>query len=69
VDLLVFTGGIGENDAVARAAICEGLDKLGIPIGAARVMPPKEEEQIAWHCWQLRQRSRLGGLAHAGNRE
>jgi acetate kinase len=56
VDLLVFTGGIGENDAVARAAICEGLDKLGIPIGAARVMPPKEEEQIAWHCWQLRQR-------------
>lgn len=31
VDLLVFTGGIGENDAATRAAICEGLDALGIP--------------------------------------
>ena len=30
VDLLVFTGGIGENDAVTRARICEGLDGLGI---------------------------------------
>ena len=30
VDLLVFTGGIGENDAVTRASICEGLDGLGI---------------------------------------
>jgi acetate kinase len=25
VDLLVFTGGIGENDAEVRAAICGGL--------------------------------------------
>jgi acetate kinase len=56
VDLLVFTGGIGENDASARAAICEGLDKLGIPTTAARVMPPQEEEQIAWRSWQLTQR-------------
>ncbi len=31
VDLLVFTGGIGENDATTRASICEGLDALGIP--------------------------------------
>jgi len=30
VDLLVFTGGIGENDAATRTRICEGLDGLGI---------------------------------------
>ncbi len=30
VDLLVFTGGIGENDAATRASICEGLDGLAI---------------------------------------
>jgi acetate kinase len=30
VDLLVFTGGIGENDVEARAAICGGLSWLGV---------------------------------------
>src|SRR5258708_29053580 len=30
VDLLVFTGGIGEHDAKVRAAICGGLSWLGI---------------------------------------
>ncbi len=30
IDLLVFTGGIGENDTVTRASICEGLDWLSI---------------------------------------
>ncbi|MEO6137542.1 MAG: acetate/propionate family kinase [Luteimonas sp.] len=29
-DLLVFTGGIGENDALTRASICKGLEGLGI---------------------------------------
>ena len=48
VDLLVFTGGIGENDASTRAFICEGLEALGIHKAAVRVMPAKEEEQIAW---------------------
>lgn len=48
VDLLVFTGGIGENDASARARICEGLEVLGIHEAGVRVMPAKEEEQIAW---------------------
>jgi acetate kinase len=36
VDTLVFAGGIGENAAVVRARICEGLDFLGIEIDAAR---------------------------------
>ncbi|MDR2819549.1 MAG: acetate kinase [Desulfovibrio sp.] len=30
VDALVFTAGIGENDNIARAAVCEGLEELGI---------------------------------------
>ncbi len=32
VDVLVFTGGIGENDAKIRAQICEGLSLLGLSI-------------------------------------
>ncbi len=31
-DALVFTAGIGENDAVARANICRNLDAIGIQI-------------------------------------
>jgi acetate kinase len=36
VDMLVFTGGIGENDIDSRAEICAGLDALGIVLDAAR---------------------------------
>jgi acetate kinase len=36
VDLLVFTGGIGENDAEVRAAICRGLAWIGVSIDDAR---------------------------------
>ena len=32
VDAIVFTGGIGEHDAVARAKICHHMDWLGIRI-------------------------------------
>jgi acetate kinase len=35
VDLLVFTGGIGENDVEARAAICGGLSWLGVSLDLA----------------------------------
>ena len=31
-DVLIFTGGIGENAAVIRARICEGLGSLGIAV-------------------------------------
>ena len=34
LDMLVFTGGIGENDIASRAEICAGLDALGIVIDA-----------------------------------
>jgi acetate kinase len=36
LDMLVFTGGIGENDINARAEICAGLGALGIVLDAKR---------------------------------
>jgi len=36
LDMLVFTGGIGENDIASRAEICAGLEALGIVIDPAR---------------------------------
>jgi acetate kinase len=36
LDMLVFTGGIGENDINARAEICAGLEALGIAIDPKR---------------------------------
>ena len=35
LDLLVFTGGIGENDAQVRAAICGGLSWIGVRLDDA----------------------------------
>ena len=36
VDLVVFTGGIGENDGAVRAAICAGLSWIGISLDQAK---------------------------------
>jgi acetate kinase len=36
LDMLVFTGGIGENDIASRAEICSGLGTLGIALDARR---------------------------------
>ena len=36
IELLVFTGGIGENDVEARATICGGLSCLGVSLDPAR---------------------------------
>jgi acetate kinase len=36
LDMLVFTGGIGENDIASRAEICTGLEALGIVLDPAR---------------------------------
>lgn len=54
IDMLVFSGGIGEHDAATRDAICAdlawaGVAKAGQIRGAAsvRVVSPREEEQIA----------------------
>ena len=36
LDALVFTGGIGENGANIRAAVCDGLSELGISLDDAK---------------------------------
>jgi acetate kinase len=36
LDMLVFTGGIGENDIASRAEICAGLGVLGIVLDPQR---------------------------------
>ena len=36
VDLIVFTGGIGEHDAEVRAEICVGLSWVGVSLDAER---------------------------------
>lgn len=43
VDAIVFTGGIGENGAEVRAAICEGLEELGIEVDLAANAAAKDE--------------------------
>ncbi len=35
LDVLVFTGGIGENSSGTRARICQGLDRMGIRLDEA----------------------------------
>ena len=73
LDLLVFTGGIGENDAEVRAAICGGLTWAGVdlsdlqnritngtpdtPRPGVAVLPSREDEQIARHTWALASQS------------
>ena len=52
VDLLAFTGGIGENDNVVRDRITQGLAWAGAP--RAVVVPAQEEKQIALDAMALR---------------
>ncbi|UPG92895.1 acetate/propionate family kinase [Luteibacter aegosomatissinici] len=51
MDLLVFTGGIGENDAKTRDAILAGLQWMGD--FNSRVIPTEEDAQIARHTANL----------------
>jgi acetate kinase len=50
VDLLVFTGGIGEHSDRIRSAATNGLDFLGLTIEKIKVVPTQEEQQIARWC-------------------
>lgn len=36
LDCIVFTGGIGENDKMLRAAVCENMEYLGVKIDAEK---------------------------------
>ena len=44
VDVLVFTGGVGENQAGTRQYVCEGLSYLGVEIDAALNAKTRGEE-------------------------
>lgn len=64
LDLLVFTGGIGEHSSSMRQRICQGLGFLGITSGdpaqcsRVRVLPSEEELQIARITWTLHHSTR-----------
>jgi acetate kinase len=58
IDLLVFTGGIGEHSAEIRRRICQGLEFIGLNTadsqhGKVKVMPSEEERQISRLCRQM----------------
>jgi acetate kinase len=53
VDLLVFTGGIGEHSNHIRSAATRGLEFLGITPDKIKIVPAQEEQQIARHCRRL----------------
>ena len=45
-DALVFTAGIGENQAAVRAAVCRELDQLGLVLDPALNAQPGAQERI-----------------------
>lgn len=45
-DIIAFTGGIGENDAVIRRAICDGLESFGIVLDQSRNLNAGNEAKI-----------------------
>jgi acetate kinase len=53
VDLLVFTGGIGEHSDTIRSAATQGLESLGLTADKIRIIPAQEEQQIARHCRRM----------------
>jgi acetate kinase len=53
VDLLVFTGGIGEHSEYVRNAAARGLVFLGLTPDKIQIVAAQEELQIARHCRQL----------------
>jgi acetate kinase len=56
LDAIAFTGGIGENDAAMRGAICEGLAWAGdVP---CLVIPAEEERTIAAQALDLQRAGR-----------
>ncbi len=58
VDLLVFTGGIGEHSERIRREATRGLEPLGLTPDKIQIVPAQEEAQIARHCRTLLVQSR-----------
>jgi acetate kinase len=55
LDLLVFTGGIGEHSNQIRSAVADNLEFLGLTGDKIQIVPAQEELQIARHCRALMQ--------------
>lgn len=53
VDLLVFTGGIGEHSDDVRSAVTNGLEFLGLTADKIKIVAAEEEQQIARHCRRM----------------
>jgi acetate kinase len=53
VDLLVFTGGIGEHSDHIRSIAADGLEFLGLTADKIQIVPTEEELQIARHCRRM----------------
>jgi len=53
VDLLVFTGGIGEHSDHVRSSATQGLASLGLTADKVQIVPTQEERQIARHCREM----------------
>jgi len=53
VDLLVFTGGIGEHSDYVRSAVTNGLEFLGLTADKIKIVSAEEEQQIARHCRRM----------------
>ncbi|MFM0551537.1 acetate/propionate family kinase [Paraburkholderia sediminicola] len=64
IDLLVFTGGIGEHSQEIRKRVCDGLAFMGLtesdPAGKVRAIHTEEEKQIARHCRALLRQATKG---------
>jgi acetate kinase len=53
VDLLVFTGGIGEHSDYVPSSATSGLEFLGLTPDKIQIVPTEEELQIARHCRRM----------------
>jgi acetate kinase len=53
VELLVFTGGIGEHSDHVRSSATQGLESLGLTADQVQIVPTQEERQIARHCREM----------------
>jgi acetate kinase len=53
LDLLVFTGGIGEHSVRIRAGATLGLEVFGLTSDKIQIVPTQEEQQIARHCRKM----------------
>ena len=47
VDIIVFTGGVGENQASCRAGACEGLEYMGVKLDLEKNKIRGEEAVIS----------------------